>query len=216
MPTLLHLDSSADRTSSTSRHLTGLFAQMWTGVSDDNAVVYRDLHADPLPHLADAAMHWPARLRPADANPPAAALALQDELIAELLAADVLLIGAPMYNYSLPSALKAWVDYIHIPGLLAPFDQPTQPLAGRPAVIVTSQGAMYDAGSPTESWDHAVPVLQLILGKNLGMAVEVITTSRTLADTVPAMAVELERSRTELAAAQQSATDAAGRLGSRR
>ena len=214
MPTLLHLDSSADGPRSRSRAITRTFADAWRGIGADHTVVHRDLHADPVPHLADAAMHWPARLRPADASPPAAALALQEELIAELLAADVLLVGAPMYNYSLPSALKAWVDHIHVPGLLAPFDQPTQPLAGRAAVVVTSRGASYDEGTPTADWDHGIPVLQLILGKALGMEVEVITTSLTLAETVPALADQLDRSRAELAAAQTAAAEAAARLGS--
>ena len=181
-------------------------------------MTYRDLYRDPLPHLADAVLHWPPRLRPegaASADPAviAAAAALQDELVEELLAADVLLVGAPLYNYSLPSSLKAWIDHVHIPGRTAPFvDTPTQPLAGRAAVVVSSRGASYDAGSPTEGWDHAVPVLALILGSALGMTVEVITTSLTLAETVPALAPELGRSRAELAAAHEAAAAAARRL----
>jgi FMN-dependent NADH-azoreductase len=94
----------------------------------------------------------------------------------------------------------------------APFDVPTQPLAGRPAVIVTSQGASYDAGSPTDGWDHAVPVLDLILGTSLGMTLTVITTSRTLAETVPALADQLDRSRAELARAHEQAAETANRL----
>ena len=109
----------------------------------------------------------------------------------------MLLIGAPLYNYSLPSSLKAWIDHIHVPGVTAPFDVPTQPLAGRPAVIVSAQGAAYDAHSPTEGWDHAVPVLELILGTSLGMTLTVITTSLTLAETVPALADQLDRSRAD-------------------
>jgi FMN-dependent NADH-azoreductase len=93
-------------------------------------------------------------------------------------------IGAPMYNYSMPSTLKAWVDLIHVPGVTAPFDQPTQPLAGRPVVIATARGAVYDPGTRTESWDHVIPPLQLVLGEGLGMTVHVVATSRTLADRV--------------------------------
>ena len=131
----------------------------------------------------------------------------------------MLLVGAPLYNYSLPSSLKAWIDHIHVPGVTAPFDVPTQPLAGRPAVIVSAQGASYDAHSPTEGWDHAVPVLELILGTALGMTLTVITTSLTLAETVPALADQRDRSRAELARAhEQAAADrqAAGRVAQRR
>jgi FMN-dependent NADH-azoreductase len=173
---------------------------------------------EPVPHLADAVLHWPPRLRTegaatADPGVLAADEALQDVLVSELLAADVLLVGAPLYNYSVPSSLKAWIDHIHIPGRTAPFvDAPEQPMAGRPAVVVSSRGASYDAGSPTEGWDHAVPVLELILGTALGMTVEVITTSLTLAETVPALAPQLDRSRGELAAAHKAAAEAATRL----
>jgi FMN-dependent NADH-azoreductase len=218
VPHLLHLDSAAALRGSRSREITATFADTWRAQGHQYTVTYRDLHADPLPHLADAVLHWPPRLRPegaamADPDALAAAEALQDVLVGELLAADVLLVGAPLYNYSLPSSLKAWIDNIHIPGRTAPFvGAPEQPMAGRPAVVVTSRGASYDAGSPTEGWDHAVPVLELILGTALGMTVEVITTSLTLAETVPALAPQLDRSRAELAAAHEAAKAAASRL----
>lgn len=223
MPHLLHLDSSANPGNSRSRQITATFAEAWRNRGPEYTVTYRDLHASPLPHVADAALHWPERLRPAggegaggtagaDQAAFEAGEALQGELISELLAADVLLVGAPLYNYSLPSALKAWIDHIHVPGRTAPFDGQTQPLAGRPAVIVSSRGAAYDPGSPTEGWDHAIPVLQLILGTALGMNVEVITTSLTLAETVPALADQLDRSRAELSAAHEAAAAAARRL----
>ncbi len=218
VPHLLHLDSAATVKNSRSREITAAFADAWRAGGPQYTVTYRDLHRSPLPHLADAVLHWPPRLRPegaASADPAAlaAAGALQDELVGELLAADVLLVGAPLYNYSVPSSLKAWVDHVHIPGRTAPFvDAPTQPLAGRPAVVVSSRGASYDPGSPTDGWDHAVPVLELILGTALGMSVEVITTSLTLAETVPALAPQLDRARAELAAALEAATATARRL----
>lgn len=212
MPHLLHLDSSADGERSRSRAITRTFADAWREGGPRYTVTHRDLHRDPLPHLADAALHWPPRLRPDGAAPPAAAEALQQELIAELTAADVVLVGAPMYNYSVPSALKAWIDHIHVPGVTAPFDVPSQPLAGRPAVVVTSRGAAYDEDTPTAGWDHAVPVLELILGTALGMTVTVIAASLTLAETVPPLAGQIERSRAELARAHQEAAQTAKRL----
>jgi len=213
MPRLLHLDSSADAESSRSRAITRTFADAWRACGPTNAVTYRDLHRDPLPHLADASLHWPARLRPATATPPPAAEALQQALVDELVAADAVVVGAPMYNYSLPSSLKAWIDHIHIPGLTAPFDGDTQPMAGRPVVVVTSRGGSYDPGTPTEGWDHGIPVLELIMGTALGMRVEVIGTDLTLAESVPALAGEVDRSRRELAQAHEAAADAGRRLG---
>jgi FMN-dependent NADH-azoreductase len=221
VPHLLQLDSAATVKNSRSREITAVFADAWRAGGPQYTVTHRDLYRDPLPHLADAVLHWPPRLRPpgaASAEPAAlaAAEALQDELVDELLAADVLLVGAPLYNYSLPSSLKTWIDHVHIPGRTAPFvGAPEQPLAGRPAVVVSSRGASYDPGSPTEGWDHAVPVLELILGTAFGMSVEVITTSLTLAETVPALAPQLDRSRAELAAACEAATAGARRLAAR-
>ncbi|MFD1722734.1 FMN-dependent NADH-azoreductase [Amnibacterium endophyticum] len=212
MPRLLQLDSSIDPARSRSRAVTGAFADSWRSRGDDFAVVRRDLHERPVPHLTDEASHWAPRLRRAGATPPAEEEALQRELIDELLAADVLLIGAPMYNYSLPSSLKAWIDHVHVPGTTAPFDTPDQPLAGRPAVIVTSRGAVYDAGTPAEGWDHAVPPLRLILGNAFGMRVSVLETNATLAGSVPALADQADRAQRELDAATAGARDLALRL----
>jgi FMN-dependent NADH-azoreductase len=213
VPNLLHLDSSADLRRSRSRALTARFAETWRALGPDHLVTRRDLHRDQLPHLPDADLHWPPRLRPADAAVPEAAETLQRELIDELLAADVLLVGAGLYNYSLPSTLKAWVDYIHVPGVTTPFDGPTQPLAGRPAVVVTSQGLVYDEGSPTAGWDHEVPVLEIVLGTALGMAVSVVTAPLALAATLPALADQRERAETEYAAALETVAALARELG---
>jgi FMN-dependent NADH-azoreductase len=213
MPTLLWLDSSADLTGSRSRAVTKTFADEWRARGPEYTVVRRDLHAEQLPHLADPALHWPPQLRAAGANPPAEQEALQHEIIDELVAADVVVVGAPMYNYSMPSTLKAWIDYIHVPAVTTPFgDVDAQPMKGKAAVVVSARGGSYDAGTPTEGWDHVVPPLQIILGNALGMDVEVITTSRTLAETVPAMSAEIDRSRDELASAHEAAAAAARRL----
>ncbi|MFC4242119.1 FMN-dependent NADH-azoreductase [Gryllotalpicola reticulitermitis] len=190
MPTLLRLDSSSSGEASVSKRLTTVFADAWQARDADHVVVARDLHADPVPHLPDASLHWPPRLRAADAPALPEADATQREVIDQLLAADVLLIGAPMYNYSLPSTLKTWLDHVHVPGVTAPFDGDTQPMRGRTAVIVTTRGATYDEGSPTATWDHVVPPLQIVLGEALGMRVEVVVVTRTLSTSVAGLAGE--------------------------
>ncbi|WP_104133083.1 FMN-dependent NADH-azoreductase [Cryobacterium sp. M91] len=215
MPILLQLDSSADLVTSRSRAITATFADTWRSLGADHTVVHRDLHREPLPHLTDAALHFPPRLRPVDANPSAEQEALQQVLISELVAADVLLIGVPLYNYSMPSTLKAWIDYIHLPAVTAPFDDPAsqQPLAGRPAVLVSTRGGVYDAGTSTEYDDHALPALSLILADALGMTLETIVATRTLNERFGAPADEVAKQHQELAAAHASAAQAARRLG---
>jgi FMN-dependent NADH-azoreductase len=202
MPVLLRLDSSADDAGSVSRRLTDAFAAQWRARGNTYTVKARDLHADPVPHLPSASLHWPARLRPAGAPELPEAEERQRILIDELLGADALLLAAPMYNYSLPSTLKAWMDHIHVPGLTAPFEADTQPLRGRPAVVVSTRGASYDAGSATESWDHVLPPLRLILETALGMHVETVAVSRTLSTVVRAMAGERGAFEIEYAAAK--------------
>jgi FMN-dependent NADH-azoreductase len=207
MPVLLQLDSSADLEESRSRSITRAFAAGWQAAGAEFTVVERDLHLDPLPHLPDASLHWPVELRRAGSKPPIDAVRLQRELLDELLAADALVVGAPMYNYSMPSSLKAWIDYIHVPGITASYEGSARPLEGRPAVIVQSRGGSYDEGSATEGWDHGVPPLQLILGDALGMAVTVLTASLTLADDLPGLADRRDRSQEELAMALSRAAE---------
>lgn len=176
MPQLLHIDSSADLASSRTRALTAALGAAWRA-RDGHTVVTRDLVRTPVPHLEAAAQHWPdapgAREQASEG-----AWRIQEELLDELLACDALVVGAPMYNYSMPSVLKAWVDHIHIPGVTA---GSVRPLAGRPAVIVTASGMSYDAGSGREGWDHGTESLRIMLGESLGMSVAVVAASRTLA-----------------------------------
>jgi len=203
MTTLLRLDSSIDPVTSITRQLPARFTDRWLSAGFDRHVVTRDLVADPVPHLAHESLHWAPSLRAADAPVLAEAQATQDAVVAELLAADVVVIGAPMYNYSIPSTLKTWIDHVHVPGVLAPFGGTGQPLKGRLAVVVTARGGVYDAGSENDGRDHTVPPIDLILGDALGMRVEAVAVSRTLSRTLPSMAAESSRFEAELAAAQE-------------
>lgn len=199
MPTLLHVDSSADLVHSRSRALTAAFADAWRARGPEYTVVSRDLHTSPLPHLETSALHWAAGDRTDEESVDPAAEALRQAVIDELLAADVVVVGAPLYNYTVPSSLKAWIDRIHVPGVLA---GDVQPLAGRPVVTVVSRGATYDAGTPTEHWDHGSPVLELILGTALGMRQYPVTVSATLADRLPDLAPLADHAAAEFADAK--------------
>ncbi|NNC12220.1 FMN-dependent NADH-azoreductase [Planctomonas sp. JC2975] len=204
MPTLLQLDSSIDPVTSVSRELTARFARAWASAGSDRTVVVHDLVADPVPHLAHESLHWAPSLRGANAPELPREQSTQDAVIAELLSADVLVIGAPMYNYSVPSTLKTWIDHVHVPGVLAPFGaDPVQPLKGRLAVIVTARGGIYDEGTENEGRDHTVPPIDLILGDALGMRIDTVAVSRSLSRTLPGLAGERERFEAELSAARE-------------
>jgi FMN-dependent NADH-azoreductase len=213
LPHLLHLDSSADPRSSASRAVTAAFVRGWRERGEAFTVTSRDLRADPPPHLPDAALHWAPRLRTAEETVDPADELRQQEYLDELLAADVLLVGAPMYNWSLPSTLKAWVDHVHVLGTTVPFGEyEARPLAGRTAVVVSSRGASYDSGGEQASWDHTVPPLELVLGRSFGMSVSVITLQLTLADRVPAMADLRGQAAAEADAARSYAEELAARI----
>lgn len=126
----------------------------------------------------------------------------------------MILIGAPMYNYSIPSTLKAWLDQVFLVGRTAIAEHPS--LAGKRAVVVASRGGSYREGTPQFGNDYVENYLRLILADVFGMDVSFITPELTFAPHVPAMAelVPLfEASRTEsFAAAESLAKDLAVQL----
>jgi FMN-dependent NADH-azoreductase len=173
--------------------------------------VHRDLHADPPAHLPSAALHFPAGVVPGER--PAAWAAEQRALIEELLGADVLLVAVPLYNYSMPSTLKAWVDHVHVMGETAGLPPESLPLAGRPAVLVSTRGAAYGGQDDPPEWDHGTAALEVVLGASMGMRTERITAQLTLADLVEPLASRLPEAEASLDAALAAARAAALRLG---
>lgn len=181
MPVLLRIDSSVSPETSVSRRLTEAFSQAWEAAG--GTVVTRDLDADKPPHLPYRGLHFATRPGVPEDAPERA---LQDALIQEVADADALVIGAPLYNYSMPSTLKAWLDYLHVPGRTAPAspEQPA-PFGGKPVVVISTRGIAYDTGTLEVEGDHVVPVMHVLLGTAMGMDVEAITLDRTLADLLP-------------------------------
>ncbi|MEV4217132.1 NAD(P)H-dependent oxidoreductase [Nonomuraea sp. NPDC049725] len=162
MTTLLHLDASARRRS-ISRELGDAFAESWRAAHPDGVHVRRDLAADPVPHIGEAwtelCDHVMAhgitdldRYKEAVRTPEqAAAWAVVEPLLAELVAADVVLIATPMYNYSVPSSLKAWLDQVTFPRMS---------LAGRRFVVATARGGAYAPGAPKARYDYQARYLR--------------------------------------------------------
>lgn len=211
MATLLRIDASMDLTGSTSRKLTDAFSGAWRDRFGNDSVIERDLARAPLPYLTDHNVHFVAPLRPAGVTVDAAADRLVDELVDELEAADAVVLGVPLYNYSIPATLKTWVDYVHIVGRTT--GGPSLPLAGRPVVLCTARGASYAAGAPSEGWDHATAALTVVLGNSMGMQVETITTDLTLSARFGMPADVVADAEAQLAAALARATELANTLG---
>ena len=162
---LLHLDSSILGANSVSRQLSAAAVDSVKRADPSLAVTYRDLAAQSLPHLS------PAHLAAAQGAVPEVA-SVQADMVAsaavldEFLAADIVVIGAPMYNFTVPSQLKAWVDRILVAGKTFRYG-PTGPegLAGGKQVILTlSRGGLYGPGAPAASAEHLESYLRTVFG----------------------------------------------------
>ncbi|HEU4518450.1 MAG TPA: FMN-dependent NADH-azoreductase [Microvirga sp.] len=164
MSTVLVLNSSALGDASVSGRLVQEAVARLRSGDPAVRVVTRDLGADPIPHLTlDAA----TAIRGAEpANPDqAAARALSDALVAELSAADTLVIGAPMYNFGITSTLKAWFDHVLRAGVTFRYGEsgPEGLLTGKRAIVVETRGGLYSEG-PAKAMDSQEPHLRTLLG----------------------------------------------------
>ncbi|NHC46254.1 FMN-dependent NADH-azoreductase [Motilibacter aurantiacus] len=186
MAHLLHLDSSMRTEGSRSRKLSAHFANAWRAAHPDGAVTYRDLAARPLPHLDQDAFLGNV-LAPSDRTPAQqAARDLTEEVVNELLAADEVVIGLPLYNFSAPTTFKAWTDRIVVPGLTT--GESGGLLGHVRMTFTTARGGGYGPGTPREGWDHREPWLRHALSAVGITDVRFIDTELTLARESPAMA----------------------------
>jgi FMN-dependent NADH-azoreductase len=211
MPTLLHLDSAvfaADQ--SASRSVTADFRAAWEKANPDGTVIYRDLAADPVPHIT--ADGWYAgALSPEDRTEQQKAdFAIRDVLIDELERADAVVIGAPMYNFGIPSTLKAWFDNVIISGRTGHTDESLA--HGTPVTVVTSRGGSYAPGTPMESHEHLINHLDSILSWIMRTEPHFITVDLTLAKSVPGMEELIPLGEKSLAAAREDAAGIASDL----
>jgi FMN-dependent NADH-azoreductase len=161
---LLRVDSSARR-NSVSRQLTAHFAEAWRQEHPDGTVIERDLSTTVVPHITDEwvqAIHTnPESLTPEQKQ----VLQLSDALVEELVQADTVVIGAPMYNFAIPAPLKAWIDQVVRVGKTVLFaaSGPQGILKGKRVFVITSRGGAFRPGTPAERFDYQEPYLRHIL-----------------------------------------------------
>lgn len=170
MAHLLHIDSSVQGDQSVSRKLTRRAAEQWRAAHPGGTVTYRDLAADPLPHLD-----------------PGTSSTLSAALISDIQAADTVLLGLPLYNFGPPSSVKAWVDHIVAAGVSIDMATGEGLLGGKDFVAIETRGGGYGPGAPREGWDHAQA--WLTHGVSLtGLQPRFVVVELTMAETNPAMA----------------------------
>ncbi|MBY5991721.1 FMN-dependent NADH-azoreductase [Ferrimonas balearica] len=166
MPSLLVVNSSPNLEHSHTRALVDQYVTAWQSKHPTGTVVYRDVGINPPPHIDGptiGAYYTPEGDRTPEAQ---AAIALSDELVGELLAADEVVIGAPMHNFSVTSGLKAWIDHICRVGVTFRYTSngPEGLLGDTKAVLISARGGNYSAGSPAHAFNHQDTYLRTVMG----------------------------------------------------
>lgn len=162
MSRVLVIESSARQEGSVSRQLTQAFIAQWKAAHPSDEISVRDLAVEQVPHLdANLLGGW---MKPADqhSDQEKNALVRSNLLTEELLAADVLVLAAPMYNFAIPSTLKSWLDHVLRAGVTFKYTEtgPQGLLTGKRAFVLTARGGIYAGGT----LDHQEPYLRQVLG----------------------------------------------------
>lgn len=163
MSRILALTSSAVAGASVSNELVKTAIAKLTAADPSATVVERDLATDPLPHLTQDGV---SALRGEPATPAQVAIRqLSDTLVEELKAADVIIIGAPMYNFGIPTTLKAWFDHVLRAGVTFRYTEkgPEGLVTGKRAIVIETRGGLYSEG-PAMIMDSQEPHLRGMLG----------------------------------------------------
>ena len=162
---LLHLDSSILGENSVSRTLSKAAVERLKAETPGLHLTYRDLAANPVPHLSGAYLAEQS----ADVQHDQAMqedLALGGKLLEEFLTADALVIGVALYNFTIPSQLKAWVDRVVVAGKTFHYtDKGAEGLAGgRRVILAIARGGFYGPGTPHHAYEHAESYLRAVFG----------------------------------------------------
>jgi FMN-dependent NADH-azoreductase len=161
---LLQIDSSARR-GSVSRQLTESFVNVWKLENPSGEVIRRDLAMTTISPITDEWVQAAFAIPDKQTEAQREVLSLSDALIEELQVSQTIVIGAPMYNFTISSPLKAWIDQIVRPGKTVAFGPEGSRglLTGKKVIVLTSRGGEYANGAPRSGYDYQEPYLRLIL-----------------------------------------------------
>jgi FMN-dependent NADH-azoreductase len=165
MTHILLIQSSSNLASSVSRDLADSYVAAYQAAHPDATVTKRDLVAEPVPHLGVDLLGGMFGKPEALTEAQKTALALSNALVDEVEAASVIVIGAPMYNFSIPSALKAWIDHVIRAGRTFRYTEtgPQGLVLGKKVVLFLASGGVYSDG-PYKPYDFQETYLRAILG----------------------------------------------------
>jgi FMN-dependent NADH-azoreductase len=161
---LLHIDSSALGANSASRALSAATVAKLKAAHSHLTITTLDLAATPLPHLSGG--HLMARMGMGEPPELAGELAAGGAALEALIAADIVVVGVPVYNFSIPSTLKAWVDWVCVAGKTFRYTEhgPEGLLGGKRVILTISRGGVYAPGTPMAAFEHAESYLRVVFG----------------------------------------------------
>jgi FMN-dependent NADH-azoreductase len=165
MTQILVVESSPRGANSTSRKLTAAIVEKLLSKHSGAQMVQRDLAAQPLPHLSPAHLNAFMAKAPEYTEDDKRAVQVSEAVSSELIAADVVVIGAPMWNFSVPSVLKSWIDHVARAGKTFRYTEKGAEglLQGKKVYIAIASGNIYSSG-PAKSLDFVEPYLRAVLG----------------------------------------------------
>lgn len=163
---ILRIDSATTGDDSVSGRLTQMLLDHFTAAHPDATVISHDYGINPLPHLNPVTTG--AIRRPEEARTPEmqAAFARERAVLNEFLASDIVLVGAPMYNFTIPSQLKAWIDRLGVPRVTFSYDEngPKGLAGGRRVIVASSRGGDYEQGGAGEHQETYLKTVFNFLG----------------------------------------------------
>ena len=206
MSTLLHIEVSPWAENSLSRAVSAEYVTSWNAANADGTVITRDLDKNPVPHLDVEALSARFVCEGDRSESMAAKWGARMRLIEEISSVDSVLISTPMWNWSVPSVLKAYIDNLITSGV---FDEGTASLAGKKVTFIVAQGGSYAEGTPKAGWDYASGYLRQFATAMGVTDIEVITVEFGLAGVVPALEGFLTHKEASIVAAKASAANRA-------
>jgi FMN-dependent NADH-azoreductase len=188
---------------SVSRQVANAYVAAFTASHKDVAVVTRDLAVDPIPHLDGETIM--AGYIPAEQRTPSqvAKFTYRMELVEEVKSSQEIVVSTPMWNWQVPSVLKAWIDQIIIPGVLDASSEAATVNAR--VTVVVAQGGSYKEGAPRHGWDYLTGYMKQVFGSMGVKDVEVILAEFTLAGVAPGMEAFVDNKKASIDAAIETA-----------
>jgi FMN-dependent NADH-azoreductase len=163
---LLHVDSSILGAHSASRQLSAEIVAEWRKSRPDTTVEYLDVAANPISHFGADAIAIKGVAQPEPTEAQRAENAVSEQLVSQFLGADVIVIGAPFYNFSIPTQLKAWIDRLAQPGRTFTYTEkgPAGLASGKTVIVASTRGGAYSTSEGGQAMEHQESYLKVVFG----------------------------------------------------